>query len=133
MGVTLHLFSEQPLYDRAVAFGGSCVTRPPLPPIVHETVYQQVVTALGLDEMSSEDRINALVTLSVDEVITKLPPSVQFNACIDGDLVGSPLSYAAVADPNDPTLPGKKWCKALAIGDCGFDVKHILLPHGDSF
>jgi carboxylesterase type B len=124
VGVTLHLCSPQPLFHRAIATGGTFLLRKPLPPAAHEGIYQQAISALGLDKLDSEQRINSLLTMPLDEIIATLPPSLAFNAIVDSELIGSEVSYASVASYDAETMPGKKWCQALMVGDCQFDVSY---------
>ena len=65
----------------------------------------------------------------MDEIIATLPPSVAFNALIDGDLISSEVSYASVASTDVDSMPAKKWLQALMVGDCQFDVCSSLAPH----
>lgn len=122
MAVTTHLFSQQPIFHRAFATGGTCLLRPALPGVVHEGTYQQVCAALGIEGLSAEERIKALLTLPMDEISAKVPPNVQPNAIVDGDIISASPSYTSVMDPNDNSVPAKQWLKALAIGDSAFDV-----------
>ena len=122
MAVTLHLCSPISLFHRAIATGGTFLLRKPLPPQAHEVIYQQAITALGLDTLNTEERIQALLTRPIDDIIATLPPSVAFNALIDGDLIPSEVSYASVASSDVESMPAKKWLQALIVGDCQFDV-----------
>ena len=121
MAVTLHLYSHEPLFDRAIATGGTFLLRKPLPPQAHEAMYQGAINELGLDKLSPKERINALLTKPMEEIIGNLQKSA-FNAVVDGELIGSEASYSAVASHDSESIPGKKWCQALMVGDCQFDV-----------
>jgi hypothetical protein len=99
-----------------------------MPPVIHEGTYQAVVAALGLDRLSKEERIKALLTIPMDEFTAKLPPSVQPNAIIDGDLIAAGNTFATVMDPTSDTIPAKKWLKSLAVGDSAFDVRPCPSP-----
>lgn len=134
VAVTTHLFSKEPIFHRAFATGGTCLVRPALPAVVHEGTYQQVLTALGIEGLSGEERIKALLTLPMDEITAKLPPNVQPNAVVDGDIISASPSYASVMDPSDNSVPAKQWLKALAIGDSAFDVSTPLSnPRSEAF
>ena len=59
----------------------------------------------------------------MDQILAKVPPNIQPNAVIDGDIIAAFPSYATVMDPNDASVPAKSWLKALAVGDSAFDVR----------
>lgn len=116
------MYSEEKLYNRAIATGGSCLLIPPSTAEDQERTYQQVLTVLGLDKLEPEQRIQQLLTLPLDEAIAKLPPYIAFSPLTDGDIVPCRPTYAAIADPADQSMPGKQWTDGLAIGDSQFDV-----------
>jgi hypothetical protein len=87
-----------------------------------ERSYQQVVSTLGLDSLSTDERINQLLTLPLDEVIATLPPTIPFLPTIDGELVPVRPTFAAIGDKSDQSMPGKQWVDALMVGHGNFDV-----------
>ena len=117
VAVTLHLLSPTPPFNRAVATGGTFLLRKALPAAAHEGIYQTAIAALGLDKLASEERINALLTKPMDEIIATLPPSVAFNAVVDNELIKSEVSYASVGSKDVTNMPGKEWLDALMVGD----------------
>ena len=126
MATTLHLYSEEKVYNRAIATGGSCLLVPPCGPDAYERVYQQVLGVLGLGSLSAEERIEKLLGMPADEVIAKIPPFVRFVPMVDGDTVPVKPSYAAIGDPNDESMPGKRWADGLMIGDSQFDASRPI-------
>ena len=122
MATTFHLYSKEPLFNRAIATGGSCLLVPAFAPEDQERTYQQVLSILGLDKLEAEQRIEKLLTLPMDEVIAKLPPSVAFLPTVDGDTIPVQPTFAGVADRSDQSMPGKQWAEALMIGHSEFDV-----------
>ncbi|OQV00230.1 hypothetical protein CLAIMM_05756 [Cladophialophora immunda] len=131
VATTLHLYSKERLFNRAVATGGSCLLVPVFAPEDQERTYQQVLSILGLEKLDAEQRIQKLLTLPMDEVIAKLPPSVAFLPTIDGDVIPVQPSFAGVADPSDRSMPGKQWAEAFMIGHSVFDasVLGFMLGH----
>ena len=125
VAVTLHLLSPTPLFNRAIVTGGTFLLRKPLPPPAHESMYQNATSALGLDKLNLDDRIDALLNKPMDEIIATLPPSVAFNALIDSELICSEPSYKAVSSTALESMPGKTWLQALMVGDCQFDVRSL--------
>jgi carboxylesterase type B len=126
VATTLHLYSKEKLFNRAVATGGSALLIPVMDPPVQEGIYKQFISALALDALSTEERIQKLLTLPLDEVIAKLPPSIPFLPTLDGDILNLKPTFATVADPKDDSMPGKQWADALAVGNSEFDVSRVL-------
>lgn len=110
------------MYNRAIATGGSCLLVPPFGPEVYEGVYQQVLGVFGLESLSPEERIQKLLTIPLEEVIAKIPPNIPFLPMVDGDVIPTRPTYAAISDPKDESMPGKHWLDGLMIGDGQFDV-----------
>ncbi|OCT48318.1 putative carboxylesterase [Cladophialophora carrionii] len=131
VATTLHLYSKEKLFNRAIATGGSSLLVPVFEPADQERTYQQVLSILGLEKMNAEDRIRKLLTLPTDQVIAKLPPSVALLPTLDGDIIPVRPTFASVADKSDQSMPGKQWAEGLMIGNGGFDasVLGFMLGH----
>lgn len=125
MDVGLHLQSAEPLFSRAVMMGGSSLLLPPCDADYHEGVYNSAIEILGLQSSTPSERINALLTMPMDEIVTKLAPPLPYRPMVDGDLIPSALTYAAASDKESTELRAKGWLKALMVGDCQFDVRRI--------
>jgi hypothetical protein len=122
VATTLHLYSQEKLFNRAIATGGSSLLVPVFEPSDQERTYQQVLSILGLENLDAEERIQKLLTLPVDEVIAKLPPFVAFLPALDSDIIPVRPTFASVADKSDRSMPGKLWADGLMIGNAEFDV-----------
>ncbi|KIX96457.1 uncharacterized protein Z520_07723 [Fonsecaea multimorphosa CBS 102226] len=131
VATTFHLYSKEPLFNRAIATGGTCLLVPAFAPEQQEHTYQQVLSILGLEKLDAEQRIQKLLTLPMDEVIAKLPPSVAFLPTVDGEIIPVQPTFAGVADKSDQSMPGKQWAEALMIGHSEFDasVLGFMLGH----
>jgi hypothetical protein len=129
VATTLHLYSPEKLFNRAIATGGSFLLVGPFSYDIYEGVYQQVLSALGLDKLEPEERIKQLLSLPIDDVIAKLPPYIAFLPVIDGDIVPTRPTYEAIAQQEDQSLPGKKWLDGFMIGDSQFDVSLVSFFH----
>ncbi|KAK4948643.1 hypothetical protein LTR10_012647 [Elasticomyces elasticus] len=131
VATTLHLYSKEKLFNRAIATGGSALLVPPFPLEAYEGVYQQVLGVFGLENLSPEDRVQKLLSIPMEDIIGKMPPNIPFLPTIDGDIIPVRPSYAAIADPKDETMPAKHWLDGLAIGDGQFDgsVMGFMLGH----
>lgn len=77
---------------------------------------------LGLADLEPEERIQRLLTIPLDEVIAKIPPYIAFMPTVDGDILPCRPTFAAISDPADESMPGKRWADGLMIGDSQFDV-----------
>jgi len=80
----------------------------------------------GLENSSPEERIQKLLSIPMEDIISKLPPTIPFLPVVDGDIIPVRPTYGAIADPKDEVMPGKHWLEALAIGDSEFDVSPCL-------
>ncbi|GKZ68625.1 hypothetical protein AnigIFM50267_003364 [Aspergillus niger] len=129
--VTFHLDSETPLFKRAILMSGSRFFVQALPYDAHEGNYRQAISALGLENATSDERIKALLETPGQDLLAKLPPSVLTAPAVDGDMVPSTVTYAQVADRTSNIPKGKQWCRDLLIGDAQYDtnILAILMPH----
>lgn len=129
VSVTAMLLSEEPLMKRCISTGGTSLLFKPLPDNVTENTYQKIIEALGLEDKSPEDRVTALLTMSVDDLWQKIPPGMPLLPAIDTDLVPGDISFPTISSQSaDPQvqIPGRKWCSALMIGESKLDVRFFL-------
>ncbi|KAI1612776.1 esterase/lipase [Exophiala viscosa] len=131
VALTEHFYSKEKLFNRAIVTGGSSLLVPPFPLEAYEGVYQQVLGVFGLETLSPEDRIQKLLSIPMEDIISKIPPTIPFLPVVDGDIIPVRPSFAAIADPKDEIMAGKHWLEALAIGDSEFDgsVMGFMLGH----
>ena len=105
--------------------GGTSLLITPVPESVAEASYQQVVEAFGLADMSPEDRVKALLNVPVDDLWQKAPESARMTPTVDQDIVPGTPDFLTVSSQDDKptfTMPGRKWCKALMLGESKLDV-----------
>ena len=120
--MTYHLHSDQALFKRAISLSGTFFLTRPQPYEVHEGNYQQVVAALGLSDVTTEERLKALLETPAQDLVAKIPPSALTAPAIDEDIVLSDVSFEEVGK-QDLNLPrGKAWCQDFMIGDAQLDV-----------
>ena len=91
----------------------------------HEQNYENATNALGLADMSSSERVAAILEMPASELISKLPPSILTAPAVDGDIISSALTYTQVGSLESTDLPGKSWCSDLLIGDAEADVRIV--------
>lgn len=119
------LSSKEPLTRQGLGTGGTTLLIAPLPESVAEATYQNVIEALGLAEKSPEDRIKALLSVPVDDLWQKVPRTARMLPSIDGDTVPGAHDFLTVSSEDDKltsVIPGRKWCKALMLGESKLDV-----------
>ncbi|KAJ4296317.1 hypothetical protein N0V90_006362 [Kalmusia sp. IMI 367209] len=129
LAVTTMLLSKEPLMKRCLSTGGAVLLFKPLPEAVTEDAYQKVIKAFGLAEKSPEERIKALLTISVDDLWLKVPPGTPLIPAIDNDIIPGVPTFPIVSslsdDPQFP-IPGRKWCAGLMIGESKLDGNILL-------
>ena len=93
-----------------------------LPYNVHEENYAIAIAALGLNDLTAEDRVKALLNMPSHELLAKLPPSILVAPAIDSDIVLPDVTYTELGKKGSKVLPGHSWCQDLLIGDAEADV-----------
>lgn len=129
VSATAFLLSEEPLMKRCLSTGGAVLLFKPIPSAVAEYSYQQVIKALGFADKSPEERIEALLTLPVDELWQKVPLGVPLLPVIDPETFpGEPSFVSVSSESDDPSfpIPGRKWCESVMIGESALDVSNLV-------
>lgn len=96
---------------------------PPCDEDYHEGVYSRALEILGLESSTPSERIDALRTIPMDEIVNKLVPPLPYKPMVDGDIILSALTYSAASDTESTELRAKAWLKGLMVGDSQFDVR----------
>ncbi|CAG5169765.1 uncharacterized protein ALTATR162_LOCUS7077 [Alternaria atra] len=125
LSATVLLCSKEPLMKRCLSTGGAILLFKPIPEFVAESSYQQAIEAFGLKDKSPEDRIKALLSIPLDDLWQKVPPTAPMLPSIDGiTMPGSPDFLTVSSQEDSPTfmMPGRKWCKAFMIGESKLDA-----------
>ncbi|RSL84917.1 hypothetical protein CEP51_003642 [Fusarium floridanum] len=120
--VDFHLQSEEALFGQAILFGGSSILLKPLEPEAAESVYNSTIQALALDEQSPKDRIESLLSIPAELMLSKAANEmIAVSPTIDQDLIAA----AATLDTNDMVespISRNRWCKRLFSIDSQFDA-----------
>lgn len=99
-----------------------------IPSVAHEHFYSESIRLLGLDKVSSEQRVSCLRRLSADDLakISKFPS----RPFVDDDVYPAVPTFGSIGKTLPPTLH-KGWCRDIFIGNCTFDVRDDikLLSH----
>jgi carboxylesterase type B len=125
VSVTMLLCSEEPLMKRCLSTGGAVLLFAPFPLEVAETSYSKIVEALGLLDKSTEERIQALLSIPQDDLWQKVPTGTPLLPVVDGETVpGHPTFISISSHENNPdfSMPGRKWCSSLMIGESKLDA-----------
>jgi hypothetical protein len=111
---------------------GTTLMMQPLPPQVPEFVYAAIIQSLGAEELSTEGRIEKLLSLSDTELATLAPPSLPLLPIVDYELIPGNINFAQISSKEGPSvsMPGRHWCEELLIGDCQFDVSFSVSSPG---
>jgi carboxylesterase type B len=125
VSTAVHLHSEQPLFKRAMLMSGSTLLMGPAPITAAEGNYQAALEALGLDSLTSQERLRKLVTMDAQQLRQTLlehgvAPKVSIPL-VDGGLCPVGVDFKAVIE-GSLDLPGRHWCEGVLLGDCQFDV-----------
>lgn len=125
VSVTMLLCSEEPLMKRCLSTGGAVLLMPPVPLEVAEASYQTVIETFGLSDKSQEERVKTLLSLPPDDLWQKLPVGTRFPPVVDGETVSGPVSFTSISSREDGkmfSMPGRKWCEALMVGESQLDA-----------
>jgi hypothetical protein len=87
--------------------------------------YQTVLEKLEISDLSAEERVTAILTMPVEDILSKVPPGLPLFPVIDGKTVPVLPTFSDIVDTSSTTIPGKKWLKGLFIGDSQLDVRLI--------
>ncbi|KAL2857319.1 putative carboxylesterase [Aspergillus pseudoustus] len=115
---TYHLASHKPLFNRIVCLSGTFLAVRTLPSPVHEALYAQSIRILGLEQMSTEERIRRLQKISSTDLARIAV--VLSRPITDDDVCLMTPSFEGIQD-GIPTSLHPLWCKDILIGDCQFD------------
>jgi hypothetical protein len=122
--------SKEPLMKRCLSTGGAVLLFKPAPEAVAEDAYQKVIEVFGLTDKSPKERIEALLTIPIDDLWQKVPMGIPLIPVLDGETVPGEPSFLNVSskedDPSFP-IPGRKWCSSLMIGESKLDVCATIL------
>jgi carboxylesterase type B len=125
VSVTMFLCSEEPLMKRCLSTGGAVLLFAPFPQEAAEASYQKLIEALDLEKKSPEERIQALLSVPQDDLWQKLPMGAPMLPTIDGETVpGHPdfVTISSLEDSAQFSMPGRKWCSSLMIGESRLDA-----------
>lgn len=125
VSAAVHLHSEQPLFKRAMLMSGSTLLKGPSPLAVADGNYQEALKVLDLDSLAPQERLQKLVSMDGQQLRSTLfehgvAPLVSIPL-VDGDLCPVGVDFKSVMD-GSLSLPGRKWCESVLLGDCAFDV-----------
>lgn len=125
-----HLFSQKPLFKRAMMMSGTLLLMPPPPQQAAEGFYQKAMKALELTNASAEDRMKRLNEMDGQKMfIALLMGGATGVPIVDGDILPGAIDFKSVLD-GSLELPGRDWCESAVFGDCQFDGSINMLRLG---
>lgn len=125
VSVTMFLCSKEPLMKRCLSTGGAVLLFKPIPFSVAESSYEKVVEAFGLADKSPAERIDAILTIPIDDLWQKVPMGTPLLPALDGETVPGVPDFPTVSSKEDNAtflMPGRKWCSSLMIGESKLNV-----------
>ncbi|USP74119.1 para-nitrobenzyl esterase [Curvularia clavata] len=134
---TLHIQSEELLFQQLVAMGGTSLLLKPLSPPVSEIMYASVLERLQIDsKQSPEDQLKSLLAITPETILSSVGPDLSLLPVIDGNIITSDIKFAQWSSPNiAAAAPGIKRCRRVMFGDCQFDgsiMAFVLMPRKDN-
>ncbi|KAF2685791.1 carboxylesteras-like protein [Lentithecium fluviatile CBS 122367] len=123
------LYSQEPLFKRAISMSGTPIILKPLPKPVTEMAYGNIMKALDLGGASVEERIEKLTKISPEDLVVATPMTEPLIPFLDGDIIPVRTSFKGLtrdAKELEAEVPGRQWCKDLMIGDCQHDGNVLL-------
>lgn len=79
------------------------------------------MSALGLDDVPSNDLFQRLLDIPVEDFWTKIPPSVPMIPIIDGDIIPTPVTLKTFYQ-DAAAVPGKHLIESIMMGHSKLDV-----------
>lgn len=119
------LHSIEPLFESFISMSGSSLALKALPLSVCEFAYASVVKILGLENLSSENRVKKLLEMPIEDLNKIIPRSTPLMPVMDSSIILGAATFSQVLNKLDEPIlpmPGRHWCKNLMVGDCQFDV-----------
>ncbi|KAH7462845.1 hypothetical protein FOMA001_g18339 [Fusarium oxysporum f. sp. matthiolae] len=104
------------LFDRAICLSGNNLAVPSSTKQVAQDAYKSVLQCLGIDSaLSSEDQVAALIAISPEDILSKVPLSALPQPVVETDQIPSFRSVKT-------DLPSSKHRPPLMIGSTNFDA-----------
>ncbi|KAJ6040854.1 uncharacterized protein N7446_003830 [Penicillium canescens] len=123
VSATTQLQSEIPLFRRMVCLGGTNLLMQPLPDVVSEKTYQEVIGRLGLTQLEPSARVKALVQTPTKDLLSEISPKDPLQPTLGGDLGIKSRTYAEIYEgSSELDLPGREWCEEIMVGDSQMDA-----------
>ncbi|EWC44411.1 hypothetical protein DRE_01237 [Drechslerella stenobrocha 248] len=119
--VTTLLWQEKPLFTKLIAMGGTCCLISPAPLEVHDSVFKKAMDNLGLSDQPFEGQLAVLLAMPLEDLVTRTFQKVPALPVVDGSFLPKLHGITGFSDPEDLSIPGKRWCDSMIIGDSKHD------------
>lgn len=116
------LLSQEPLAKRAICLGGCPPLLGQLPVFAADKVAQTAIDALGLDGVPTNEVVQLLLNIPVEEFWAKLPPSIPFLPVIDGDIIMDRVTLESFSQ--GLVAMAENRVDSIMVGTCELDVSH---------
>lgn len=118
----LHLYSETPLFKRAILLSGLAGLLPPRPVDVQDLIYHKTCEKLDFSDLPPSQRAGRMLNLPAVE-LAKIAFQVEICPTSDGEFIPT---TEWIRHENFKPLP--EWCDSLVIGSYKDEVLNPLLP-----
>ena len=121
------LLSKEPLAKRLICLGGCPPLLGQLPITAADQVAQAAVSALGLGNVPSSEVVQRLIDLPIDDLGTKIPPTIRMLPVIDGEVIPEQVTLKTFSQ-GIATIPGKEWVESIMMENSALDVREKTIP-----
>lgn len=120
---SIHLQSNEPLFQQYVSMSGTCFLRPRSAAAV-QTAYDTLVRDLGFADFNPQEQMDRILEDNEQGKLRGLSRKYNLGPTVDGKIVPEALDFRSLVEPAQAlhSLPGLRYCRMLLIGDSGFDV-----------
>ncbi|KAF2099803.1 alpha/beta-hydrolase [Rhizodiscina lignyota] len=124
-----HLQSNESLFHQLISMAGTSIIMRPIPDPVAEMAYQMVTKALGLEDLSSEHQVEALLKAPPEDLVMKIPPGTPIIPILDDEMLRGMTTYNILSDPESTAklFPAMDACKRILVGDSQFDASVFMV------
>ena len=90
-----------------------------------DAVAEIVKTHLGIEKNPEAGLVQVLASVSPEDLLSKIPPNVQFVPVVDGDII--PKAMLVDSWAGAPELPGNRFIESILVGNSKLDVSHYTI------
>jgi len=116
------LLSKQPLAKRILSLGGLPPFMGQIPEAFADSNALKVQAALGIEANSSSSIVPSLVNVPAEDLLQKVPPTMQWAPVLDGEIMRDPVSLGTLSPWDKNALPGTQFVDAIMVASSKLDA-----------